>query len=162
MKKNISMNIITLFATIYCCEFVQAQESVQNAGGNISSADGSISYSIGQVLYIKNTNPNTSVLQGVQQPYEIQTILNLQNSNILLYLAVFPNPIIDKVILKVQNQNFDHLNFGLYDINGRLILKNRIESETTSIDMQQYSKAVYFLKIFNFATEVKTFKIIKN
>jgi hypothetical protein len=42
------------------------------AGGEATGSGGSVSYSVGQVVYTTNTGINGSVAQGVQQPYEFQ------------------------------------------------------------------------------------------
>jgi len=50
---------------------LQAQESVNAAGGNASGSGGTVSYTVGQVVYTTKTGTNGSVAEGVQQAYEI-------------------------------------------------------------------------------------------
>lgn len=47
---------------------LQAQQATTAAGGDAIGSGGSISYSIGQVLYISNTGDSGKINEGVQQP----------------------------------------------------------------------------------------------
>jgi hypothetical protein len=58
-----------------------------------SGSDWTASYSLGQVVYTKNTGTNGSSSQGVQQPYEISVITAIdETKDILLEFLVYPNP----------------------------------------------------------------------
>ena len=60
---------------------LQAQEAVLASGGDTSGSGGSISYSVGQVVYTTNTGTSGySVAEGVQQPYEISVVTSLDKS----------------------------------------------------------------------------------
>jgi len=141
---------------------LQAQEAKITAGGNASGIGGTISYSVGQLVYTTLIGTNGSVQQGVQQAYEIAT-LNIfeETTGIILKSSVYPNPANDYLILKVENYDKEKLTFQLFDINGKLLdSKILIESETR-IDMNNYASSIYFLKITDSQKELKTFKIIK-
>jgi hypothetical protein len=140
---------------------VFAQESPVNSGGNATGSGGSASYSVGQTVYTTNTGSNGSMAQGVQQAYEIQTVLGTDNFNINLQMVVYPNPTVNYLSLDVKNHNFDNLKYQLFDLNGRLILNEKITTETTTLSMEQYPSAVYLLKVVENNKEVKTFKVIK-
>jgi len=64
---------------------LQAQESVTASGGNASGAGGTVSYSVGQVVYKTNTGSNGSEAQGVQQPYEISVIIGIEEAKYIHY-----------------------------------------------------------------------------
>lgn len=141
---------------------VFAQQSTVSAGGNATGSNGSVSYSVGQTVYTTATGSNGSMAQGVQQPYEIQTVLGRENFNINLQMAVYPNPTVNFLSLEIRNYNFENVQYQLYDLNGRLIATSKVASDTTTIAMEHYPSAIYFLKVVNNNTEIKTFKIIKN
>ena len=101
--------------------------------------------------------------QGVQQPYEISIVTGLaQYHSINLSAAVFPNPALDFVTLKVSNSCELHLSYQLCSLEGKLIESGLIFSDETPIVMSCLSAATYILKVTNTGSEVKTFKIIKN
>jgi hypothetical protein len=157
MKHLIFLSIIsTIILSLY------AQESIPVSGGNAIGSGGSVSYSIGQIVYTTNTGINGSVAQGVQQPYEISVIGIEETIGIILFYQVYPNPTTDFLTLKVENYDKWDLLYRLFDNNGRLLESKRITSTETDLDMTNYVAGIYFLKVLNKHREVRTFKIIKN
>ena len=141
---------------------LQAQESINASGGEATGSGGSVSYSVGQVVYTTHAGANGSVTEGVQQPFEISIVTGIEQAKgIVLSCTAFPNPTTDYLTLKIDNYNLSNLNFQLFDITGKLIESKGIESNETSITMSDLVPAAYFLKVTNNQTEVKTFKIIK-
>ncbi len=152
-----------LLVGIVCLSFnsFQAQESVHGSGGNAAGSGGNVSYSLGQVLYTTASGTTGSTAAGVQQPFEIQTVLGNENFNISLNMVVYPNPTTNLLMLEVKNYGLENLEYQLFDLNGRLIADEKISAETTTISMEQYPSAVYLLKVVNNNKEIKTFKILK-
>jgi hypothetical protein len=140
---------------------LHAQEAVVTSGNNATGTNGNVSYSVGQIAYTTNTGTTGSVAQGVQQPYEIQTVLGAENFNINLQLAVYPNPTTNWLQLEVKNNDLTNLSYQLFDLNGRMIYNQKLTSETSTISMEQLPQAVFLLKVLDHNKEVKTFKIIK-
>lgn len=140
---------------------INAQEAIAVSGGNASGSNGSTSYSVGQVVYTTDYGTTGSVMQGVQQPFEIQTLLGIDNFNITLELSVYPNPTTSVLYLQVKKYDFEAIQYQLFDMNGRLLENNRITTTSTSIQMEKYPMDVYLLKVLHNNKEVKTFKIIK-
>ena len=146
---------------------LQAQETIPATGGIASGNGGSVSYSLGQVIYTTNTGTNGSVAQGVQQPYEISVVTGIEeaigiNVSVSVSVSAYPNPVTEFLKLKVESYKVEDLSYQLYDMNGRLLENKKITGNETSIAMSNHSPAIYFLKITEANKEVKTFKIIKN
>lgn len=155
---------ITLFAFCMSCfgMAIQAQNTTPASGGNATGIGGSISYTIGQVIYNIYSETTGSVAQGVQQPYEISVITGLEESFvIILNCSTYPNPTTDNVTLKVENYKTENLTYQLYDINGILLENKKIESIETNISMGKLIPSIYFLKVAVNNKDAKTFKIIK-
>jgi len=141
---------------------LQAQESVNTTGGNASGSGGSVSYSVGQVVYTTNTGINGSVAQGVQQPYEISVVTAIEEAKgINLTVSAYPNPTTDYLTLEVKEFELSNLHFQLYDMSGKLLQSEKITGNQTSIAMSNLTPATYFVKVVQGKEEVKTFKIIK-
>ena len=147
---------------------LRAQEAIPTAGGNATGAGGSVSYSVGQVVYAGSTGTNGSVSAGVQQPYEISVVtgLNIDNS-ISIDCSVYPNPTSDFLILRIEGNTQSQYTAFLYNTVGLLLKSIKIEAGETSIDMSNLVTATYFLKIVNIENSsstqvIKTFKIVKN
>lgn len=142
---------------------LHAQEANPATGGNASGSGGSVSYSVGQVMYTTSSETTGSVAHGVQQPYEISVVTAIDIAKgITLSLSVYPNPAADFVTLKVENYKTQNLSCQLFDVYGKLIKSKKLEGIETGIDMNNLIPATYFLKVLENSKEFKTFKIIKN
>ena len=161
MKK--ALIVLIAFCIFGFGSAIRAQNAIPASGGNAIGSGGSVSYTVGQVVYTKYTGTNGSVAQGVQQPYEISVITGLEEAkDISLEIVVYPNPAHDFVKLKIKNYKVENLRYQLYDINACLIKDNKVEGNETSISMQNLVPSVYFLKVTGNNKVIKTFKIIKN
>lgn len=156
LKKAIHLFLVFSF----CAITVFAQESVPASGGNASGSNGSASFSLGQVFYATFTGTDASVIQGVQQPYEISTLTGIDIKSISLQYLVYPNPTVAVLNLEIQNYT-DGFVYSLYDVNGKVLQTKNLENNVTSLTLKEYSNAVYFLKITQADKEIKSFKIIK-
>jgi hypothetical protein len=94
MKKLLFVIALLFISTIY------SQKSIVASGGKASGSGGTASFSVGQVSY-KSPSGNI-VSDGVQQPYEIQTLGKSNFDTILLEMKAYPNPTSDVLFLKVN------------------------------------------------------------
>jgi len=60
---------------------------------------------------------------------------------------IFPNPTKDKLHLKLNKTIQDVCFYSIYDISGKLILQDKIESTNTLISTSNLNKGIYFLQI---------------
>jgi hypothetical protein len=139
-----------------------AQQATTAAGGNASGSGGTVAYSVGQIVYTTHTGVTGSVAQGVQQPYEISSVLGIDNTTINLELSAYPNPTSNYIILNVGKAEISTWSFQLYDLVGKLIESRKIISSTEKIGMSNLPSATYFLKVTANNYEIKIFKIVKN
>jgi hypothetical protein len=161
MKK--STGAIFSFCIFGLVTMLQAQNAIPATGGNATGSGGSVSYTIGQVVYTTNSGTNGSAVQGVQQPYEISIVTGIEEAkDISLEIVVYPNPAEDFIKLKIKNYEFQNLRYQLYNVNGSLLQDNKVEGNETDITLQTLVPATYFLKVTDNNKVVKTFKIIKN
>ena len=167
--KNKKQKLMVILMLGFGLSGLQAQTTASTSGGNASGAGGSASFSIGRVFYKSITGTNGSVDEGVQQPYEILIITGLKSANgISLSAVVYPNPVADYLILKVDAatmQNMPSTAYQLYDMSGKLLEAKKLQGTETKIGMTNRVAGSYFLKIINQQSkesqEIKTFKIIK-
>jgi hypothetical protein len=141
---------------------LMAQKGTVASGGNALGTGGSASYSIGQTDYITASGAGGTITQGIQQPYEIYVITGIETYGINLSLSVYPNPTTDLVTLSVKNTSTEKMSYILSDVQGKIIRKEKLTDNETSIFMADLRKSTYLVKVLNNNKEVKTFKIIKN
>ena len=166
-KKAKGKSFVAAMAFLTCAisfSTATAQEAIPATGGNAIGSGGSISYSVGQVVYTTNTSTaNGSVAQGVQQPFEISVVTAIEMAKeINLSVSAYPNPTTDFLILKIEGDVKTQYIASLFDITGKLLQSQKITSNQTNIVMSNLVPATYFVKITDGSKEVKTFKIIKN
>jgi hypothetical protein len=141
---------------------LQAQNATTTTGGNAKGAGGTVSYSMGQMVYTTHSGTTGTVAQGVQQPYEISVISGINDGAITLDCTAYPNPTTDYLRLKIADNTTLNLTYQIYDINGKLLFNKKVEGSETTISMQGLVPGSYFLKVTDNKQEIKTFKIIKN
>ena len=77
MKKLFSVISFILLAVMS----LSAQSALVGTGGEANGSGGSVSYSVGQIAVQSNSEGSTSISEGVQQPYEIQTTDNTASAD---------------------------------------------------------------------------------
>lgn len=136
-----------------------AQDSINATGKNATGDGGSVSYSVGQMTYQTFAGNNGKLTQGIQQPYEILVVTDVEGID--LSLAAFPNPTEDFLILSIDKIDFSQTSYQLFDKSGKLISNHDISGSHTSIMMSHLSPSLYILKVVRNGNEIKIFKIIK-
>lgn len=150
-----------LFFLLLVLAKANAQQATLSAGGTATGSGGSVSYSIGQIDYVTATGTGGTATQGVQQPFEIVTLSGEEFTEITLQMVVYPNPTSSFVNLKIDNYNYQDLNYQIIDLNGREIANQKITSSETSINLENLPNAIYLLQVNDNNKTLKTFKIIK-
>lgn len=156
MRKK--MLFIILCSTIH----VYAQNNSVSSGGQGTSSQGSVSYSVGQVFFNAAAGSNGFVIQGNQQPFEISVITSVRNINIELNAQVYPNPVAEQLLLSIRNDQLKHLSYVLTDIQGKIFRQEVINNVFTNIEMSPYENGVYIINVLQKKRIIRTFKIIKN
>jgi hypothetical protein len=137
-----------------------SQSNTVSAGGDAEGDNGSVSYSIGQVVYTSAQGSNGNINQGVQQPYDVGVVTGIEEVGI--NLSVFPNPTAGILTLNVADEDASLLSYQLYDAAGRLIdSKNKLNS-TTTISLEAYATGVYTLAVSRNNKQVKSFLVVRN
>ena len=139
-----------------------AQDAVPSSGGVATGAGGSLSYSVGQVVYTTNDGGTSgTVAQGVQQPFEISITTGIDIEEIDLMVSAFPNPAQHFLTISVENYEEGNLSYHLYDAQGKLLSSSNLTSKTHVIDMQDMPTSTYHLVVLGESKKLKSFQIIK-
>ena len=152
---------VIVFSLLFLVEFTFAQSVLTATGGEAVGTGGSLSYTIGQVNYIKASGIGGTASQGVQQAFTITVLGNDDFSSIELKAVVFPNPTTNYINLIITNVASEDLSYRLFDINRRLISSHKITSQETIIPMERLASATYLLYVLDQNSQLKVFKIIK-
>lgn len=156
--------VILLILGIFLMVNLFAQSAVVPAGGTATGSGGTVTYTVGQPADQRVEGSGTYIVEGVQQPYEIQTVGIDNYPDITLDAVVYPNPTQHYVQLRITN--FIIPDYGLtaqlYDANGKLLNMFTISDFETKIDMEIYPTATYQLRVLDKDRLLKTFKVVKH
>jgi hypothetical protein len=141
--KKIALLACILLAT----QLVYSQEAIPVSSGEALGSGGSGSYTVGQVFYTTNTAATGAVSQGVQQPFEFQTLSNPELTTVNLTAVTYPNPTKDFIILKITDRAFNNLRYTLFDVNGKSIVSDAIATSSSQIQNNYLAIGVYVLKV---------------
>jgi spore coat protein U-like protein len=156
-----SIQIVLLFTLLLMAGIAHSQESTNTSGGEATGSGGSVSYSVGQVVYTTNSGSSGTVAQGVQHAYEI-SVVGVNNTQSNISLNAYPNPATDVLTLQISNYNNEKLMYQLYDLNGKLISSEQIGVSQTQINTATLPTATYFIDVLNQENKkVQSFKILK-
>ena len=161
MKKLCSLIIILMSVTA-----VFAQYAIVPVGGDAQSNSGSVSYTVGQIAVqtTANSSGSIAVTEGVQQPYEIQTVGVDNYPQISLNAVIYPNP--TENIAQLQLNGFEipanGLRAILYDGNGKQLQSVTITDDLTPFQIGQYATGTYYLELRDGKQVLKTFKVVRN
>ena len=159
MKTNIMLPILMLFSMHH----LSAQNSLNTAGGEISGETGYVSFTIGQNITGKTSGDEGVVNAFIQQSYDISVITDAtQEEKINLTISTYPNPTTDLLIIEINNIELDHFNYSVYDISGREICSNNINSNKTQISLNTMETGTYLVNVSDKYKQIKTFQIVKN
>ncbi|MBO7495891.1 MAG: T9SS type A sorting domain-containing protein [Salinivirgaceae bacterium] len=134
----------------------KAQTAVVTAGGEA----GTVSFSVGQTFVEVAESGNGSLTSGVQQTYEIIVVDGIHNRQVTLEAAVYPNPVTDRLVLRVYD-TLATLRYTLTDANGRNLVSADISDEQTTIEMDRFAQGVYFVRVTDGDAAMRTFKVVK-
>jgi hypothetical protein len=163
------MNFIKLYnfsflivSFLLASNFIHAQESVNSIGGVDAGTGGTVSFSVGQMVYTTDSKEAGAMVQGIQRPHKLTTTEIKKLDNSILFKA-YPNPSSDDLFLEMNAFRNEKLNYQLYDMQGKLIMTNPIEIPKTQINMRGLAVGAYVIHIYNTNNQpIQTIQVIKD
>jgi hypothetical protein len=152
MKKN-ALLLLTLITTLS----VSAQEVVSTQGDSYSNANGSIDFTIGEVVINTGTDGTNDLTQGFHQTN--WNFLGVEDFAPNYEAIIFPNPTED--VLNIKTSMFENVTYTLYDGLGKLVMQDILSAEQTPIQVSQLATGNYSLTLTNETQNLKTFKLVK-
>ncbi len=142
-----------------------AQSAIVPLGGDTQSNTGSVSYTVGQIAVesAANSNGSVTIVEGVQQPYEIMTVGVDEYPQIALNAVVYPNPTENLAQLRLNGFEIpaDGLRAILYDGNGKQLQSLMVTDDLTAFQIGQYATGTYYLELRDGRRVLKTFKVVR-
>lgn len=139
---------------------LNAQQVVLSATQNTQSETGSLSASIGQIVYKQHSSSSIVLLEGVQQPLEVVLQSTSLAPGINYELKAYPNPSSAYVCLSLSSADAI-LNYTLYSLDGQLLKQGQVQTPETYISVQDLPPANYILQVAGEGGFKQVFEIIK-
>jgi len=130
---------------------------VSSSGDSYSNSSVIMDYTLGEIVVKTHTNSTTILTQGFHQGVlEVTTGV----VNIDIKTKVYPNPTTNFLIVELEkNVNADIM---VYDINGKLVIKDRLNNEQQKqLDFSFLTQGNYLLHI-NIADKKSVYQINKS
>ncbi|MBL1221739.1 T9SS type A sorting domain-containing protein [Chryseobacterium sp. L7] len=158
--KRTSIHCFFLILFTFSVSLLNAQSAVLATGTNALGGNGSVSYSVGQTAY-QYKGPNSQVLEGVQQAYEITTLSTNETVTAQEGILLYPNPTRDYLYIDFTSAPYKGSEYQLFDAQGKMIKKDVISQSKSELDLSSLPSAVYIIRLNQNGENLKTFKVIK-
>lgn len=152
--------LVSLILVFYWCLTIQAQQVIATAGSTLTNSNGSMSFTIGEGLTQAFSKGDKVITQGFQQPNLVVSMVSVIKE-IEFSIEAYPNPTSDIINIRIGKENQDGLQYLIFDFNGKLLKKDKLETSLTEIPFKSLQNGLYIIKISDGARDLKTFKIIK-
>ena len=160
MRQKTLRIILSLLFFVVSSVTLSAQSDIVPTGGTATGNGGTVTYTVGQIAVQTYSNGTFTISEGVQQPYEIQTIGIDNYPGITLNAMVYPNPTVGNVQLTINNEQLEG-EVKVFDMNGKFLFSKRIERQNIEIPMSDLAAGTYFVNVLDGTQVLKTFKVVK-
>lgn len=131
---------------------IQAQslpaQVISTSGDNFMKSNGSLEWTLGEIMIETYTRPVGFLTQGFQQPSNV-TITDIET--VEKGIAVYPNPVRDVLYVKITETG--NYTLELFNLQGQKVVNEQVAVHTTDyireVDVQELSIALYLLRITN-------------
>jgi hypothetical protein len=162
MKKN-KLKHGLLLMMVLSSLWLHAQQTTDASGGTATGTGGSVSYSVGQVVYSYRTGTGGWLIEGVQQPKEFTNTLATNDFTALeATCKLYPNPTSNALHLTFSTEGYVGCEAVLTDLAGKMLQKVILKEATTTLELEYLPIAPYVLTVTKNNQIIKSFKIIKN
>jgi hypothetical protein len=154
MKKKLLVGVA--FLAVYS---VSGQEVIATQGDSYSNGNGSIDYTIGEVVTDTGTDGSNDLTQGFHQTN--WRFASLEDHAPEYEATIFPNPTSE--ILNISASSYEGVTYMLFNAEGKLVEQNILSGSTTKIQVSSLATGSYSILLKDSNNQfLKTFKLIKN
>ena len=135
-----------------------SQEVVSTQGDSYSNGNGSVDFTVGEVVIFTGTNGNNDVTQGFHQTnWNFAELIDHQPE---LAAILYPNPTESSLVIKTEA--FEGLEYQMTDATGKVVREGVLTGAETAVDVKDFAPGNYNVTLLLSESALKTFKLIKN
>jgi hypothetical protein len=140
-------------------------QSINSGGAKMSQSNGSLSFTVGELIVITQTDSDGNTIGGGLIVGATITTVAIQEPNAeVLSVKVYPNPTTDLVNIKINYSTLEHVIVSITDLQGKEVYNGKYSgiSNTIGVNTAMYATGTYMLSLKNQNNQVLgTYKIIK-
>lgn len=157
---SIMKTLITTLLTMALSFTAYAQQVTASAGAEHKNANGSVTFTLGELVIAALQGGGTQLTQGFHQN-NIQVTVTAVFDPIFSSVKVFPNPTAERVFIHLGNSSLNGSTYRLHDLNGRQLSAGNIRGKQATIEVASYVPGIYVLTILKDEKTMITYQIIK-
>ena len=170
MTKNKSKPLTLLGAVLLIGTISYAQnispQSVNSGGTKMTQANGSLSFTVGELVVLNQTDSQGNTLGGGFTAGATLTTASIKETDaMVLDVNVFPNPTSDLVNIRINYSTIEQVVVSITDLQGKEVYSGNYAgiSNVIGINTASYSTGTYILSLKNNSNQLLgTYKIIKH
>jgi hypothetical protein len=143
-----------------------APQSVNSGGTKMTQANGSLSFTVGELVVLSQADSQGNTLGGGFTAGATLTTLSIQETDAaVLDVNVYPNPTTELVNIQINHSTLDQVVVTITDLQGKEVYSGKYAgiSNVIGINTASYATGTYVLSLKNSNNQVLgTYKIIKN
>jgi hypothetical protein len=143
-----------------------APQSVNSCGTKMSQTNGSLSFTVGELVVVTQTDSLGNTLgSGYTSGATITTVSVQETDASVIDVKVFPNPTTELVNIKINYSTIDQVLITITDLQGKEVYFGKYAgiSNVIGINTAAYASGTYILSLKNTNNQLLgTYKIIKH
>ena len=143
-----------------------ALQSVNSGGTKMTQANGSLSFTVGELVVLSQTDSQGNTLGGGFTAGATLTTASIQETDAaILDVKVYPNPTTELVNIQIKHSTLDQVVVTISDLQGKEVYNGKYAgiSNVIGINTASYATGTYVLSLKNLTNQVLgTYKIIKH
>lgn len=154
--------LLLLIPALWSVGEIRAQQSLLTAAAGVSDAGGTVEYSVGQLTFHLVSGGDGSLMEGVQQPWEIQIMPGFDElPGIGLKCSLYPNPATTFITLEISGREPAGMECRISDMNGRILKNVPIHHTITTIAADDLPGPSCLVTLIENNLPLITYKLIK-
>jgi hypothetical protein len=143
-----------------------APQSVNSGGTKMTQANGSLSFTVGELVVLSQTDSDGNTLGGGFTAGATLTTASIQETDAaVLDVKVYPNPTTELVNIQINYSSIDQVVVTITDLQGKEVYSGKYAgiSNVIGVNTASYATGTYILALKNLNNQVLgTYKIIKH
>jgi hypothetical protein len=165
-SKSFALAAIIILLGTKCFAQSIVPQSVNSSGTKMTQANGSISFTVGELVVLSQVDGEGNTLSSGFSPGATITTVNVKEVDpTVLVVKVYPNPTTELVSIQINHSQIDHFFVTITDLQGKELFAAKYAgiSNVIGINTSSYATGTYFLTLKDLNNQVlSTYKIIKH